>query len=179
MHQNRHIFKFCRQILRTIFLTILVNLGLNGHLWIETLGIETIFAQLRHISIRRTQLYQNPLFPANMRQNQAFWATVHRATQWVKDRKKSYLSTWFCDPSQVISFWHLFEAIESRLFAENMTVRHYEINVAKKIRNPLHFEKYTGWCEIRGTVLLLNSEKTEMTETIEIGLKIFPQHFLN
>ena len=78
MHQNRHIFKFCRKILRTIFLTILVNLGSNGHLWIETLGIETIFAQLRHILIRRTQLYQNQLFPGNMRQNQAFLATVYR-----------------------------------------------------------------------------------------------------
>ena len=35
-----------------------------------------IFAILRHILSQGTQLYQNPPFPANMRQNQAFLATV-------------------------------------------------------------------------------------------------------
>ena len=37
----------------------------------------------------------------------------------------------------------------------------------------------TGWCESRGTVLSLSSVKTEMTDTIEIGLKILPQHLCN
>ena len=37
----------------------------------------------------------------------------------------------------------------------------------------------TGWCESDGTVLLLTSGKTEMTLTIEIGLKIFLQHLCN
>ena len=39
----------------------------------------------------------------------------------------------------------------------------------------------TGWCESRGTVdvLLLRSVKTEMTETIEIGLKLLTQHLHN
>ena len=30
----------------------------------------------------------------------------------------------------------------------------------------------TGWCESHGTVLFLSSVETEMTDTIEIGLKI-------
>ena len=37
----------------------------------------------------------------------------------------------------------------------------------------------TGWGESRGTVLFLSSVKTEMTDTIEIGLKILPQHLHN
>ena len=37
----------------------------------------------------------------------------------------------------------------------------------------------TGWCKSRGTVIFLSSVKTEMTETIEIGLKILPQHLRN
>ena len=37
----------------------------------------------------------------------------------------------------------------------------------------------TGWCKSHGTVLLLSSAKTGMTETIKIGLKIFPQQFCN
>ena len=36
--------------------------------------------------------------------------------------------------------------------------------------------QHTGWCESRGTVLFLSSVKTEMTDTIEIGLKILHQH---
>ena len=37
----------------------------------------------------------------------------------------------------------------------------------------------TGWCKSRGTVLFLSSVKSEMTDTIEIGLKILPQRFCN
>ena len=37
----------------------------------------------------------------------------------------------------------------------------------------------TGWCKSRGTVLFLSSVKTEMTDTMEIALKILPQHLLN
>ena len=40
----------------------------------------------------------------------------------------------------------------------------------------LRFFSLTGWCKSRGTVVLLSSVKTEMTDTIEIGLKILPQH---
>ena len=34
-------------------------------------------------------------------------------------------------------------------------------------------------CKSRGTVLFLSSGKTEMTDTIEIGLKIFPKPLPN
>ena len=37
----------------------------------------------------------------------------------------------------------------------------------------------TGWCESRGTVVFLSSVKTEMTDTIEIGLKIRLQYLRN
>ena len=37
----------------------------------------------------------------------------------------------------------------------------------------------TGWCKSRGTVLFLSSAKTEMTDTIEIGHKIFPKPLPN
>ena len=38
---------------------------------------------------------------------------------------------------------------------------------------------YTGWCKSRGTVFFLSSVETEMTDTIEIGLKIRLQHLRN
>ena len=37
----------------------------------------------------------------------------------------------------------------------------------------------TGWCKSRGKVLFLSSVETEMTDTIEIGLKIRLQHLHN
>ena len=37
----------------------------------------------------------------------------------------------------------------------------------------------SGLCESRGTVLFLSSVETEITETIEIGLKIRLQHLHN
>ena len=37
----------------------------------------------------------------------------------------------------------------------------------------------TGWCESRGTVLFLSSVETELTDYIEIGLKIRLQHLHN
>ena len=39
--------------------------------------------------------------------------------------------------------------------------------------------KLTGWCESHLTVLFLSSVKAEMTDTIEIGLKILPQNLRN
>ena len=39
--------------------------------------------------------------------------------------------------------------------------------------------KSTGWCESRGTLLFLSSVETEITDTIEIGLKIRLQHLRN
>ena len=50
---------------------ILVKLGSNDQLLIETLGFEAIFAVLRHILSQCTKLYQNQAFPANRSRNQA------------------------------------------------------------------------------------------------------------
>ena len=81
MHENGYFFKFCRKVLRTSSLTTLVNLDSTDQLWIETLGIDTIFALLRHILSQYTQLYQNQPLPTNMKQNQTFLATVLWRTQ--------------------------------------------------------------------------------------------------
>ena len=86
--KNRHISRFCRKILMTNSLIILVNFGSNDQFWIETLGIETIFAQLRLMLSQCTQLYQNQPFRANIRRNQAFWATVW----WVKTKVTNTIS---------------------------------------------------------------------------------------
>ena len=76
MHKNDHIFKFCQKILRNNFFMILVNSGSNDQLLIETLGIETIFCNIEAHFITVHPIIPNQPFPANMRQNQAFWATV-------------------------------------------------------------------------------------------------------
>ena len=89
LHKNDNIFKFCRMILITNVLIILVNLGSNDYLSIKIRDWD-YFLQNWGTFYQCTQLYQNPPFPANMRQIQAFFATVQCA-MWQR-----YLKCCFC-----------------------------------------------------------------------------------